>query len=131
MLSNYTTQKEICETLIKNLEKINPKDPQIKFWYKELTECQETAIDCAAKAAAYLHPKLESMEVKQTVEHRMVMRAPQKVQSIEEWTKLTGATVAKLEEMDKKEASVSEPAPSIHDYDYDDEDQLETQRRLN
>lgn len=130
MHSNYTLQKEIIETIHKALEKLNPKDPQIKFWYKEAAEAQTRAIDCAHKLAPYEHPKLESMEVKQTIEHRMVIRSPQKVKSVEEWAKITGASEAKLDEMSKKEIKFSTPAESIHDFD-DEDDEINTQRQLN
>lgn len=130
MLNNYTLQKEIVETFIKTLESINPKDPQIKFWYKELTAAQEKAIDCAHKLAPYEHPKLESMEIKQKIEHRMVIRAPQKMANVEQWMKITGASEAKLDELTPKEQKIREPEPSLHDFD-EDLDEIETQKRLN
>lgn len=130
MRSNYVLQKEIIETIHKALAKLNPKDPQIKFWYKEASEAQTRAIDCAHKLAPYDHAKLANIEIKQSIEHRMVIRSPQKVKSVEEWAKITGASEAKLDEMSKKEIKFSTPAESIHDYD-DDEDEINTQRQLN
>jgi hypothetical protein len=132
MRINYTQQKEICSAFIDGIKKINPKDPALKFWYKELTECQNRAIDCAHKLAPYEHPKLESMEVKQTIEHRMVMRAPQKILDVDQWAKLTGATVAKLEDLQKRETTFAPRTESLHDFDEDEsEDEINTQRQLN
>lgn len=125
-----TLQQQICNAFIENLKKLNPKDPQLKFWYKELTEAQQRAIDCAHKAAPFKHGRLESIELKQTVEHRMVIRAPNKVKSVEEWAKLTGAEMGKLEDSKAKIKDITPPAPSIHDFD-DDEDEISTQRQLN
>lgn len=121
--------QEICQTTMEGLTKINPKDPQLKYWYNEMVKASERAIDCAHKLAPYEHAKLESMEVKQTIEHRMVMRAPTKIKSVEEWAKITGASVAKLDELEKKEREATKPAESIHDYD-DALDELETINQL-
>lgn len=121
--------QEICQTTMEGLTKINPKDPQLKYWYSEMVKASERAIDCAHKLAPYEHAKLESMEVKQTIEHRMVMRAPTKIKSVEEWAKITGASVAQLDENAAKERELHKPAESIHDYD-ETLDQLETINQL-
>lgn len=133
MLISQALADEIIPVFIQKVKEINPKDPQIKFWYKEMTSAQAMAIDCAHKLAPYEHAKLESMEIKQTVEHRMVMRAPAKIANVEEWAKITGASVAKLEELEKKQQEFKAPAASIHDFDNSNEDldELETQKRLN
>lgn len=121
---------EICSAFIEKIKEINPKDPALKYWYKEMVEASARAIDCAHKLAPYEHPKLESMEIKQTIEHRMVMRAPTKMASVDEWAKITGASVAKLDELEKPKVSMRELTQSLHDFD-SDEDEIRTQRQLN
>lgn len=129
MLAAQAIADEVIPFFINTLKEINPKDPDIKFWYKQGEAAQERAIDCAHKLAPYDHAKLESIEVKSTVEHRMVMRAPQKIANVDEWARITGASVAKLEDLEVKDKKFAPPAQSIHDYD-ELLDELDTQGKL-
>jgi len=116
MLDSNHKHKEILELLILKVETINPKDPMVKFYMTELRKLREDLIDTAAKLAPYESPKLETMEIKQTVEHRMVIRSPKKISSIDEWAKLTGATKGEVGST-KVVKELAPIVPSIHDYE--------------
>jgi hypothetical protein len=53
--------------------------------HKEMGKFNDRAIDCATKLAPYTHAKLQSVEVKNTVEHRFVVRTPTAIKSSSEW----------------------------------------------
>ena len=130
LFNSYSQHKVILEIFKEKVEQINPKDPYIKFTLSELSKLEDRVLDCASKLAPYQSPKLESMEIKSQVEHRMVMRAPQRIASVTEWAKATGAEVAKLEDLNKVEKKMTEPAQSLHDFDEED-DEVNTQKLLN
>lgn len=52
---------------------------------KQMNGYNSLAIDCANKLAPYTHAKLQSVEVKNTVEHRFVMRTPTPIKNSTEW----------------------------------------------
>lgn len=114
--------KHILSTLI-NLIKDQPQQnlAQIKSLYSLMAKADETVIDCAHKLAPYQTPKLESIEVKGKVDHRYVMRAPQRINSVEEWMQKTGAERMKIEQLTKKEEIKRELPISLHDFEEDSE----------
>ena len=54
--------------------------------YKAMMRINDLAIECATKLAPYQSAKLESVEVKKTVEHRYVIRAPAQLKSVQDWS---------------------------------------------
>jgi len=122
--------KEILAYLVKETKERNPNSPALKQLYQMMDKADNIVIDCAHKLAPYQSPKLESIEVRNKVEHKFIIRAPQKITSVEEWTKITGAEQLKQDNFDKKQSVITPPAPSIHDFDTDD-DEIETLKRLN
>jgi hypothetical protein len=114
--------KEILAFLIKTV-KDSPiaNNAQLKSLYSLMEKADERAIECASKLAPYQTPKLESIEVKGKVDHRYVIRAPQNMQSVDQWMKYTGAERLKIEELNKEKPNKPPPTPSIHDFTEDDE----------
>lgn len=128
--------KSILQYLVELVKANNTNLPQLKQLYMLMNKAGEVAIDCAHKLAPYQSPKLESIEVRNQVEHKFVIRSPEKAKSIEEWAKMTGAQSMDYDPSIKKEEKVQEPAPSIHDFDTDEEvsaferDAIETNKLL-
>jgi hypothetical protein len=56
-----------------------------------MKKCDGIAMDAAHKSAPYRHSKLEAIDIKQAVEMRYVIRAPQEIKNVDEWMKATGA----------------------------------------
>ncbi len=102
----------------------------IRELYLLMRKADDVVIDCAHKLAPYQSPKLETIEVRNKIEHRYVLRAPTPVKSVEEWTKITGAEKVRVEQAMAKEKELTPEAPSIHDYE-DDEDEITTNKLLN
>src|SRR4029077_12319893 len=126
----YHNEHKICLQYMIDLVKTNNTNlPQIKQLYMLMNKAGEVAIDCADKLAPHQSPKLESIEVRNQVEHRFVIRSPEKAKSIEEWAKMTGAQTIDYDPNSKKENTIQEPVPSIHDYD-EEADEIDTQKRL-
>ena len=119
--------RSILAALIKMMEQQNKNSPALRELYLLMRKADDIVIDCAHKLAPYQTPKLETIEVRNKIEHRYVLRAPTPIKSVDEWSKQTGAERAKVEELADK-AKLKESAPpveSIHDYD-DDEDEIKT-----
>lgn len=138
MMAYHKEHKEILQRLVQELKKESINSPALKAVYQLMDKCAQNAIDCAAKLAPYIHPKLESMEIKQSIEHRMVMRSPRMVNTIEEWAKLTGAGTMKIEDKRNEIVDIKPIEPSIHDFDTfgdttDDniEDEINTFKTIN
>lgn len=136
--------KEILKYLIEQTRAQNANAvAEMKKLYSLMDKADAIAIDCAHKLAPYQTPKLESIEVKNRVEHRFIIRAPQKIATLEEWTKKTGAEQLKTDQLTKKIDELTPPAPSIHDFDCDEgaiassehselvRDEINTRKRLN
>lgn len=121
--------KQILSHLIETIKQQNKNSPALRELYLLMRKADDIVIDCAHKLAPYQTPKLESIEVRNKVEHKFVLRAPKAVSSIEEWTKLTGAAKIAPEQVMVRNKETAEPAASIHDYD-EEEDQLNTQKQL-
>ena len=82
---------KILTEIIKAMKESNASAAELLMAYKLLKETDMLAIDCATKLAPYQTPKLESIETKQKIEHRYVLRAPPQMKSTEEWAKAVGA----------------------------------------
>lgn len=130
--------KAILETLLTSCQQLKDSvgaTPQlltnIKGLYTLMEKADQIAIDCAHKLAPYINPKLESIEVKSQVEHRYVIKGPSKINTVDEWMRITGAQQAKLGEVNKKEPELQPIVPSIHDFEDDDNYEPETERTLN
>jgi hypothetical protein len=113
-----------AKSVIKSMLELIHDEPKanfavIKELLAKMRQCGEVAIDCAAKIAPYQTPKLETLEVKSKIEHKFVVEMPQKVASVAEWAKLTGANLAKLERNNSKRP-LQPIKPSIHDFDDDE-----------
>jgi hypothetical protein len=101
----------------------------LKSLQSMMHKLDEVVIDCAHKLAPYCSPKLESIEVKSNIIHKYVIKAPQMIKSTDEWAKITGAERARIEDMAPQIDRITPPAPSIHDFDQD-EDEISTQKHL-
>lgn len=121
--------KEILSYIIENIKQQNKNSPALRELYLLMKKADELAIDCAHKLAPYQTPKLESIEVRNKVEHKFVLRAPKAVSSIEEWTKLTGAGKLSPEQINTKVKELTPAAESLYDFD-EEQDQIETQKNL-
>jgi len=122
--------KEILEHIIELTLSQNKNSVALKQLYQQIDSANQTVIDCAHKLAPYQTPKLESIEVRNKIEHKFVLRAPQQVKSVDEWMKTTGAEkLAPEEVIVKKAPEASKPIESIHNYDMD-EDEITTQKQL-
>ena len=110
-----------------------------KELYQLMRRADDIVIDCAAKLAPYQTPKLESVEVKNQVEHRFVMQSPRKITTVDEWAKLTGADKLQYKASElaaKKE--FAKPTPSLYDFEEDERsarsvserDEAQTNKRL-
>lgn len=73
---------EIVEALKKS--EISRGD-KLADMHKAMIRVRELTLECASKLAPYQSPKLESVEVKKTVEHRFVLRAPTPVKNTQSW----------------------------------------------
>ena len=120
--------KKLLKQMIDVIKSANLKDPYLKWLFSELSKLEDRIIDLCAKMAPYRSAKLESIEVKSTIEHRMVMRAPRTIANVSEWAKQTGAEIAEINSIKSNIKDITPPAPSIHDFE--DLDELETQRLL-
>lgn len=121
--------KEILNYLIEQIKQQNKNSPVLKQMYQLMQRADDIVIDCAHKLAPYQSPKLETIEVRNKVEHKFVLRAPKTVASVEEWAKLTGAEKIAVDEV---KAKIKEQAPiveSLHDFD-EIEDEINTQKHL-
>lgn len=121
--------KTILNTLIELCKKTSSNSPALRELYLLMRKADDIVIDCAHKLAPYQSPKLESIEVRNKIEHRFVLRAPKPIASVEEWTKTTGAERARVEDVMAKAKDLAPPAESVHDFD-NDEDEITTQKRL-
>ncbi len=119
--------KKILEYIIDQVKLQNKNSPALRELYLQMRKLDDIVLARAHKLAPHQPHKLESIEVKNQVEHRFVLRAPSPVQSVDQWAKLTGADTMKLDKTLKKDQKISDPAPSIHDFD---NDEIETQRNL-
>lgn len=129
MVAYDKEHKSILNYLIDQVKESNNNLAQLKQLYILMNKAGEVAIDCAHKLAPYQSPKLESIEVRNQVEHKFVIRAPAKFKSVEEWAKATGATFQEIDPLKKIEHNIKEPAPSLHDFD-SDQDEIETNKKL-
>lgn len=128
-MSAYNREaKEILSFMIEQA-RLKNDHPKLNSLMKMMVKFDDTVIDCATKLAPYQAPKLANIEIKSKVEHKFVIRAPSPISSVEEWQRITGAEQMKLNNQTKKEIKRTTLAPSIHDYD-EEEDELNTQREL-
>lgn len=121
--------KEILNYLIEQIKQQNKNSPALKQLYQLMQRADDVVIDCAHKLAPYQSPKLETIEVRNKVEHKFVLRAPKAVSSVEEWAKLTGAEQLAAQEVQVKVKEQLKEAESIHDYD-SEQDEINTQKHL-
>ena len=70
--------------------------------YKLMLKNKEMLVDVAAKLAPYEHAKLESVEVKSTIEHRFVIRAPQQIVDKSKWLEACGVEDTSVITVDHK-----------------------------
>jgi hypothetical protein len=61
------------------------KGDKMALMYKEMMRLNDLVIECAAKILPYQTPRLESVEVKKTTEHRFVIAAPQLSKTPANW----------------------------------------------
>lgn len=123
--------RKILDEIIKAMKAGNASAPELLMAYKLLKETDVLAIDCATKLAPYQTPKLESIETKQKIEHRYVLRAPPQMKSTDEWAKAVGANkeepiTAKVKTHDVKPFTIHD-APEVDDI----EDEILTRRSIN
>lgn len=75
--------------------------------YKLMLDNKSMLIEIAAKLAPYEHAKLESVEVKATVEHRFVIRVPEKAKDTKAWLENCGQEVQAPILVDHKASTLS------------------------
>lgn len=120
--------KEILSYLLEQLKLQNKNSPALKSLYQLMQKADDLVIDCAHKLAPYQSPKLESIEVRNHVEHRFVLRAPKPVANVEDWMKLTGAEKLKSDQINPIKKPLSPIEPSLYDFE---EDEIKTSKLLN
>lgn len=83
----FHTQAEglIAKIILILKEDKKPRGDILALMYKKFEQCAEKARECAAKLAPYQSPRLESIETKTEVEHRFVVRIPNKYENSQEW----------------------------------------------
>lgn len=59
--------------------------------FKAMMRFNDIVIECAAKLAPYQSSKLESVEIKKTVEHRYVIAAPKLIDNSKDWLSAVNA----------------------------------------
>lgn len=86
-MNYYHTQAEgvIAKIILILKEDKKPRGDILALMYKKFEQCAEKARECAAKLAPYQSPRLESIETKTEVEHRFVVRIPNKYENSQEW----------------------------------------------
>lgn len=93
---HQTVAKEIIIEIVMALKAQGSiRGDLIALMYKKYSECTEIVIKCAEKLAPYESAKLQSLEVKNTHEHRFVLRAPEQASSTGEWMKQVGISSVK------------------------------------
>ena len=116
---------DLVRTKCESDEKISYRE--LKYLVDKLGEYREKSCDLAVKYLPYKQPKLEAIEVKNQVEHRFVIRSPDAIANVSDWAKKTGATYLKIREnMEQTKPQLAPIAPSIHDFEEDDEDERKT-----
>jgi len=128
MHSYNTEAKKILTYLIEQVKEQNKNSPALKALYQLMDKADSIVIDCAHKLAPYQTPKLESIEVRNKIEHKFVLRAPKAVHNLEEWSKLTGAEKLNSEQVNTLQKEITPPAESLYDFE---EDEINTNKRLN
>ena len=91
---------------------------------KMLKDADDLAIHCAEKLAPYQDAKLQSVEVKQKIEHRFVIRAPAQMQDASKWLEQTGQAKEIAEVVLEK----IEAPSRVNIDDFSDYDEIEDQR---
>jgi hypothetical protein len=131
MVTYDTKAKEILQTLIDYMNKQEKAQwDRIKDLYNKMRTCDDIVIDCAHKLAPYQTPKLESVEVNKKVEHRYVLQVPQPMKTKEDWMTHVGASKLTPEDKPKDLIIPKPPAPSLHDYDDSEDDEIETFKQV-
>jgi hypothetical protein len=84
----------ICTKLIAKLKEQNTKPEVLQSLWRECLQFRRDAIDCASKAAKFVHPALEAVSVKQESVHRYCIVAPRIIEDTNEWLKKCQAEMA-------------------------------------
>jgi hypothetical protein len=121
--------KEILSFLIEQIKKQNANSSALKSMYQLMQKADDIAIDCAHKLAPYQDAKLATIEVRNKIEHRFVLRAPKQIESVESWMKQTGAEKLRSDQINPIKQQFAPTEPSLHDYD-EEEDIKETNKQL-
>lgn len=130
MLSHELPQFQILiRKIIEAIKDAGLASTAVKGYVSDLMKSEDLKLDLCSKLAPYQSAKLESIEVKSQVEHRMVMRAPARIESVSDWAKITGAEIGEVNKVIEKK-KIMPPAPSIHDFDSEEDERL-TQEELN
>jgi hypothetical protein len=108
----------LTEELIAALRKQNTRAETLLSLYRELIQHRKDAIDCASKAAAYVHPKKEAISVENKSEMRFVFSCPEPIASTEEWLakckKDMASRVIKTDlDIDRAIAASKQAAPTL------------------
>lgn len=127
--------RRLLEEIIKALKDNNASAAELLMAYKLLKETDLLAIDCATKLAPYQTPKLESIETKQKIEHRYVLRAPAQFKNTDDWMKAVGANKEDDSTLNNLPPIPSPKPFTIHDAPNSELDELEdeilTRRSIN
>lgn len=82
---HFEAEGIIAQIILILKEDKKPRGDMLALMYKKFEQCAEKARECAAKLAPYQSPRLESIETKTEVEHRFVVRIPNKYENSQEW----------------------------------------------
>lgn len=102
MIFYHEKADEIAKVLIEMIEKgKTARGDLVVQIHKDMHRFNDIAIECASKLAPYQTPKLESVEVKQKITHKFVVKAPMVAQTTQEWLKQIQQPLLPLHTTDK------------------------------
>src|SRR5262249_54571878 len=97
MVESHIKGQALKDYLLERLKANNFSAAEIRIILKDWGCHLQRTIDTASKLLQFYHPKLESIDIKNEVEHKFVIRVPDvKIQNVSEWAKLTGAQTHRL-----------------------------------
>ena len=131
-MHRYRTEMREIILVIREAYKSIKMDERIKLaeirgLTQQLLKIDEFIVDIAHKLAPYQSPKLETIEVKNQIEHKFVLRAPTPIANVQDWMQKTGAEKLNSDQINPIRKEVTPQEPSIHDFD---DDEVETFKKL-
>ena len=127
MLFHDTKAKIIILDIVNRLNDLEKsRGDLLAMMYKKYSETVQIVIDCAAKLAPYEKPRLQAVEVKSTVEHRFVLRAPEQASNSNTWLQqVQSGTPIELKAYDHTENQIEQQASNNNEDDQEVTDLIE------